>query len=429
MKIRSLLFACLLLAALAATGQPVQQLIEVRVVPAKWEVRTGERVHFQIAVMRDRHELPGVEVEYRLGPEKMPPVTTQKVAYGGGVLNIDAGSLGEPGFLTCEATVSVGGKSYTGVANVGVDPARIKAVAVMPDDFGKFWEGEKAKLRSLPLDARMTLLPERCTSRADVYHVSFRNNSNASRIYGILSVPRGEGKYPAILNVPGAGVKPYQGDTYLADDGFISLTIGIHGVPVTQDKEVYDALAAAALDRYWLQFLDDRDRYYYKRVYLGLVRAIDFIFTLPQFDGRSLAVSGGSQGGALAVVAAGLDARVSCYTSFYPALCELTGYLHGRAGGWPAMFRGEDPKGQGVAAKAAVSAYYDVVNFARTVTVPGYFSWGYNDQVCPPTSMYAAYNAVIAPKELKVFPETAHWNYPEQWEAKQAFIKRMLLEK
>jgi cephalosporin-C deacetylase-like acetyl esterase len=79
--------------------------------------------------------------------------------------------------------------------------------------------------------------------------------------------------------------------------------------------------------------LDDRNRFYYKRVYLGCVRANDFIFSLPQFDGVNLAVTGGSQGGALSIITAGLDPRVKHLAAYYPALSDVTGYLKGRAGG------------------------------------------------------------------------------------------------
>ena len=58
--------------------------------------------------------------------------------------------------------------------------------------------------------------------------------------------------------------------------------------------------------------------------------------------------------------------------------------------------------------------YYDVVNFAKALTVPGWYTWGFNDETCPPTSMHAAYNAITAPKEMALYPETGHWFYPEQ---------------
>src|SRR5690606_5909449 len=118
------------------------------------------------------------------------------------------------------------------------------------------------------------------------------------------------------------------------------------------------------LNGYMRANLDDKDRYYYKRVYLGMVKAVDMIFSLPQFDGTRIGVMGGSQGGALSIVTAGLDDRVKYLVSYYPALADLTGYLEGRAGGWPHLFK-DDFTNQ--AAKIATSKYYDVVNFAKLV--------------------------------------------------------------
>jgi cephalosporin-C deacetylase-like acetyl esterase len=113
-----------------------------------------------------------------------------------------------------------------------------------------------------------------------VYHVNIQNYKNA-RLYGILCVPKKEGKYPALLQVPGAGIRPYSGDVGRAEKGFITLQIGIHGIPVTMEKEVYDHLSAGALAGYPAFNLDNRDQYYYKRVYLGCVRAVDFLLSLP----------------------------------------------------------------------------------------------------------------------------------------------------
>ena len=61
--------------------------------------------------------------------------------------------------------------------------------------------------------------------------------------------------------------------------------------------------------------------------------------------------------------------------------------------------------------------YFDVVNFARQVKVPGFYTFGYNDMVCPPTTTYSAYNMINAPKELFVAETTAHYAYAEQWSA------------
>jgi cephalosporin-C deacetylase len=234
--------------------------------------------------------------------------------------------------------------------------------------------------------------------------------------YGILSVPKKEGKYPALLRVPGAGVRPYYGDVATAEKGIITLEIGIHGISVIMDPSVYTDMGQGLLNGYPSYNLDDRDKFYYKRVYMGCVRANDFLTSLPQYDGQNLAVTGGSQGGALSIITAGLDPRVKWLGAFYPALSDVTGYLHGRAGGWPHYFDKNGLQLNNTKEKLNTLSYYDVVNFARRVKVPGYYMWGYNDETCPPTSMYASYNVTTAPKDLKLYLDTGHWTYADERE-------------
>jgi len=157
----------------------------------------------------------------------------------------------------------------------------------------------------------------------------------ASRFYGILAVPKAEGRFPALMNPPGAGARPYRGLVDVAERGYITLQVGIHGIPVDLPAEVYEGLLAGAFGsgRGYTAFnLDDRDRYYYRRVYLGCLRANDFLVSHPKWDGKNLIVTGGSQGGALTIVTAGLDPRVTALASLLPALSDLAGYLKGRAG-------------------------------------------------------------------------------------------------
>jgi cephalosporin-C deacetylase-like acetyl esterase len=335
--------------------------------------------------------------------------------------------MNTPGFYRCSVSAEVNGKTYRGLATVGFSPDKIKPAAeTVPSDFSQFWDESKAELAKIPMDSRMTLLPERSTEKVNVYHVSFQNFRLGSRIYGILCVPKKEGKYPALLRVPGAGVRSYNGDVATAEKGVITLEIGIHGVPVTMDPNVYANLAAGALSGYQSSNLDDRDRYYYKRVYMGCIRANDFITSLAQYDGSTLGVTGGSQGGALSIITAALDSRVKFLGAYYPALSDLTGFMIGRAGGWPHLFNKGNATQTSTADKIKTSAYYDVVNFAKLLKVPGMYSWGFNDETCPPTSMYAAYNVISAPKTLFIAQETGHWLYPEQRENMESWLHKQL---
>ncbi|MCD8079189.1 MAG: acetylxylan esterase [Bacteroides sp.] len=407
------------------SAQPAQQLVNVQVVPdrANFIYREGEAVTFHIAVLKNGIPLPQAEIRYRISEDRMTPHTSGQLTLKEGTATVQAGTMSKAGFLRCQVVATYQGREYEGIATVGFSPGQLQPVTQLPDDFLEFWERAKAEAAEVPMDAKMTLVPEKCTAKVNVYHVSLQHLGTDNRLYGMLCVPKGKGTYPAILKFPGAGVRAYQGDIENASRGYIVFEIGIHGIPVDMQGDVYRNLYEGPLKNYHSFNLDDRDRYYYKRVYLGCVRAIDFLYTLPEFDGTHLIAYGGSQGGALSIVTTALDNRVTGLVAFYPALCDVAGYLHGRAGGWPHMFN--NPANH-TPEKISTAAYYDVVNFARHIRVPGYYSFGYNDRVCPPTTVYSALNVIQAPKELFITEESAHYAYPEQRSRSWQWIRDLL---
>ena len=386
--VKSVRFLLLLIAfvsmQIVAWGQPQERLVQVQVTPdhTNWLYKPGEKVKFKVVVLKCNIPQDNLEVRYEISEDMMKPHQTGKQPLKNEKLEINAGTMKKEGFLRCRAFVTCQGREYEGVATVGFSPV-------------------------------------------NVYHVSFANNDYASRMYGILCVPKASGEYPAILKVPGAGIRAYNGEAERAGKGFIILEIGIHGIPVNLTGDVYHRLYNGALKNYHSFNMDNRDKYYYKRVYTGCVRAIDFIYTLPEFNGN-LATFGGSQGGALSIVIAGLDARVKGLVSFFPALCHMAGYAHGRAGGWPHLFKDEKNR---TPEKIKTIQYFDVVNFARQVKVPGFYIFGYNDRVCPPTSTYSTYNVINAPKELFVAETPAHYAYAEQWSAAWNWVMNFLKNK
>jgi cephalosporin-C deacetylase-like acetyl esterase len=409
------------------SAQPREQLIEINVAPdhEDWTYEVGEQVRFNVSVLKYGNPLTDVEIRYEIRPEKMEPVQEETLTLKRSETMIKGGTMEQPGFLRCWVYVMIDGKEYSNYATAAFSPEQIQPVIELPDDFTSFWNEAIEENAKIPMDAEMTLLPDRCTETVDVYHVSLQNFNVGSRIYGILCRPKAPGNYPAILHVPGAGIRPYYGDVDMAEKSIITFMIGIHGIPVTMDPEVYNDLRYGALNHYWNINIDDRDKYYYKRVYLGCVRAVDFLVDLEDYDGQNLAVTGGSQGGALSIITAGLDKRIKYLAAFYPALSDVSGYLEGRAGGWPHMFHPGDSSNY-IESKFETVKYYDVVNFARQVVQPGWYSWGFNDNVCPPTSMYAAYNVINATKEIHLFQDTGHWTYPEQRERKDQWLLEQL---
>ena len=143
-----------------------------------------------------------------------------------------------------------------------------------------------------------------------------------------------------------------------------------------------------------------------------MIRALDYLKARPDWDGRTLIVYGGSQGGMLSVVTAALDSRVKYMVCQFPAFSDVTGYYNGRAGGWPHLFINKNETA--IQEKIATSKYYDTVNFARFVRIPAFYTWGFNDLTCCPTSTFSVYNVVNAPKELRLALDAGHWTYPWQ---------------
>lgn len=420
---RKILSILLLAVSVMALGQIRGTSITVSVTPnhKDWTYKVGEKITFTVNVLRSGTLVDNAQISYEMGPE-MYPSEKKDVLLKTGTTTL-SGKMKNPGFYRLKVTAHVEGKDYEGMCTAAVSPESIIAKATCPSDFDQFWSRAIEEARWTSLEPKMELLPDRCLPGVNTYHVSFQNDRWGRRVYGILSVPTAAGKYPALLRVPGAGVRPYQGDPWLAQKGCIVLEIGIHGVPVINPQSYYDELQAGPLEGYFFWSAGDRNRSYYKHVITGCIRSIDYIATLPEWDGKNLGVTGSSQGGFLSLVCAGLDRRVTCYGAVHAALCDHEASLSKRACGWPHFWYGVEKPSQ---EEVENIRYYDGVNFARRITCPGWFSFGYNDDVVPPTTAWATYNEVSAPKEISPYQMTGHYWYQEQWDEWQAWLMNKL---
>lgn len=391
--------------------------IQVNVVPdhQDWTYKVGETATFRISVTKSATPLAGAVIDYEAGPEMYQDVKKTAVVLKDGTLTVK-GKMTKPGFYRVDVKTTIGGKEYKGACAAAFSPEQLKPTTVNPADFDQFWQNAISEARHTDLNPTKRLLPERCTKDVNVYEVSFQNVRWGSRTYGILCEPVKPGKYPALLRVPGAGVRPYGGDIYTASKGAVTLEIGIHGIPVTMQQSVYDDLGQGALNGYWEFGMDNRDKSYYKHVVLGCIRALDYIEQYTPWNGKELGVTGSSQGGFLSLATAGLDRRITFYAPVHAALCDHTASLKGVACGWPHYFYWN--KGKGMEKQIETSRYYDGVNFARRITnaQTGWFSFGYNDDVVPPTTAWATYNIVKGSKSITPYQQTAHFWYQEQWD-------------
>ena len=425
-------FAFLLLWSLVGVLPIAAQIrgnnINVVVVPdhQDWNYEVGQTAHFKVSVVKSSTLLDNVTVDYEAGPEMYPDVKRQGVTLKDGTMTWK-GKMTRPGFYRLTVTAHVGGKEYKGSCTAAFSPEKLRPTTTEPKDFDAFWQKTLEEARWTVLNPQRELLPERSNEDVNVYQVSFQNIRWGSRTYGILSVPAKPGKYPALLRVPGAGVRPYSGDTYTAPTQAIVLEIGIHGVDVTQPQAFYDNLMNGALNCYWDFGLSSRDASYYKRVIVGCVRSVDYIASLPEWDGQTIGVTGASQGGFLSYATAALDPRVTFVAAVHPALCDHTASLKGIACGWPHYFyKMKDEELRMKNDEVETSRYYDGVNFVRRIKCPVWVSFGYNDDVVPPTTAYATYNTLTCEKTLSVYQQTAHFWYQEQWDEWQDWMRGQL---
>ena len=396
---------------------------------ADWLYKTGEKAKIEVTFCK--YGIPqDVELSYEIGQDMLPATTKGKTMLKNGRTIIDMGTMKKPGFLDMKLRATVDGTDYEHHVKVGFSPELLKPYTKNPADFDDFW---KINLEAARRDVANGKLLVRCekvdkysTEQFDCYLLKLHTDRRHS-IYGYLTKPKQAGKYPVVLCPPGAGIKTIKEpmrNTYYAKNGFIRLEMEIHGLNPEMTEEQFKEISSAfsGENGYLENGLDQRDNYYMKHVYVACIRAIDYLCSLPDWDGRNVFVQGGSQGGALSLITAGLDQRVTACVANHPALSDMAGYAEtGRTGGYPHFVRENQML---TPEKIRTLQYYDVVNFARRIHCPVYMTWGYNDNVCPPTTSYVVWNLINAPKESLITPINEHWTTSETNYDQMAWLKK-----
>ncbi|MCR4959351.1 MAG: acetylxylan esterase [Prevotella sp.] len=439
-----LCFTCCNIAAVHAQqfqqefGNPRKPFVEVVAMPshADSHYALGQQAVLRIIAREGGVPVDGTVVRYKVGPEMFLPDDCDSVAFHAGEALIPLGTMTEPGFLACQYEFrTADGKTSKDLVKLAFDPEQIKTFTPMPRDFAQFWQEALKEARKVPFEAEYHDVKDATNEQFETQLVRLRVG-RSKWMQGYLTRPKHSAltagqapKYPVVLCPPGAGSQKIYPSDYFPKEGCVYMKIEIHDNDQRLADDAYDAMRHEKCDGYTLRGMASRDTYYYKDVYVGCARAVDFLCSLPEWDGKNVIVTGGSQGGALTIVTAALNEKVTLCAPFYPALCDLTAFLHRRAGGWPKFFSGYYKDGLvDIPAEQAVETlqYYDVVNFARILRVPTFMSWGYSDDTCSPSSVWAAWNEITAPKQKDITPSSGHWRFPASWEKCRAWLKGLL---
>lgn len=370
--------------------------------------KRGDQVEFQILVL-GKKPTDDREVTWKITKDGVPPVKEGRATLKHGKATVTA-TLDEPGFLTCDVSFHDGKQDLKATASAGIDPTEIKPSMPEPPDFDAFWYAKKAALAAIPLNARMTPV-ETPADRPGVETFDVQVDCLGKPVSGYYARPIGAkpGTCPAMLYVDGAGVRNSDKLAAIrpAGKGLIAMAINAHGIPNGQPPEFYTALDLGELKNYRKEGRESRDTAYFLGMYLRVKRALDFLTAQPEWDGKILVLNGGSQGGGQALAGAGLDPRVSILVAMMPGMCDHTGMVAGRIAGWPKLVP-VDASGKPDPAILEASRYFDAVNFAPRIKANTTYWIGFNDMITPPTSQFAAFNAIQAPKTLITAPEYGH---------------------
>ncbi len=283
-----------------------------------------------------------------------------------------------------------------------------------PGDFDAFWAATLAEARAYPLEA--TFAPVDAGLRLiEVEDVTFRGYAGQP-IRGWFLRPRGaDGPRPCVVEFIGyGGGRGHPHDWLLfAAAGYAHFVMDTRGQgSVWRRGDTADPEPDGGnpqLPGFMTRGVLSPRTYYYRRVFTDAVRAIEAARSHPAVDGTRVAVNGGSQGGGIALAVAGLVGDLAAALIDVPFLCHFR-----RA----TTITDADPYGEivrfckvhrdKVATVFNTLDTFDGVNFAARANAPALFSVGLMDDVCPPSTVFAAYNHYAGPKGMRVWPFNRH---------------------
>jgi cephalosporin-C deacetylase len=319
-------------------------------------------------------------------------------------------AIEEPAMLFLE--VKAGNeKKPIDIAGAAIAPTELQPSAPRPADFDDFWQTKIAELKKVP--ANPVLAPAE-SGRPDVeYGLITMDHVNGGHIHGQYAKPKKPGKKPALVIFQWAS-PPYPLDkTWVlghAAQGWLVVNIEPHDVLPTEAPSYYQALPDS-IKHYESIGNDDRDKSHFLRMYQADYRAVDYVASHPEWDGKTLVCMGTSMGGQQSLCVAGLHPQVTHVIVNVPAGCDTNGPLHGRQSSYP-NFPVDNPK----VAKAAL--YFDVVNFASRIKATCLVAMGFVDEVSAPAGIWTAFNQIPGPKQVVPLVDSPHNHLatPEQQE-------------
>jgi len=420
-----------MLAALPALAQPLNPFITFMPLHANGLYKSGERYGWTVRAPMGMSTQDPLSYDYTIRENNQAVIASGTIDLSSGSATI-GGTLDHPamvyvrltpnraGMVTppppAAATTPAPGRGPAGpspadldklTVGAAIDPTNFKPSIPRPADFDAFWAGKLADLAKIPINPQLTPLTAP-NPNVDFYKVQL--DSVGSHVQGYLAAPKGGGKHPAILLYQYAGVYALDPRTAAdrAAEGWLAFNVDSHD----QDP----ASADGAPRNYAMVGADNRDASYFLTMYLRDTRAIDYIRSRPDWDGKTIVVMGTSMGGQQSFATAGLNPdHVTAMVVNVPAGFDVNGDKAGRRTGYPGW-----PSDN--AAIMQAGQYFDPVNFASHIRARSVVAFGMIDTTSPPAGVFTAFNQIQAAKEAIPMVESDHNHITPQ--KQEAYLQR-----
>lgn len=361
----------------------------------------GETVTFRVRLVEDGKPLAGKILKWARSGDDQAAERGEALTARDGSAEIRT-PIRAPGFVRMEVWPLHGDRTPVNGANgrplkfdggAGADIGKL-ASCPEPADFDAFWRGQRLRLAEVPVRAD---LREGAPARPGFRVFDVRVDCAGGKpVSGYLSCPREAAprSLGAHVGFIGYGARSASPD---CRPGMIVFQVNAHGIENGRESAYYRALQDGELKGYGFHAEENArpETCYFNGMMLRVMRALEFVKSRPEWDGKTLTVFGSSQGGFQAVAAAALDGAVTECVLRKPWMCDLGGIALGRLRGWR-----PDP--------AAGLAYYDGVFMGRRVACKTVITAGLGDYTCPPSGLTVLYNGIRGPKRIEYLQGVAH---------------------
>jgi len=282
------------------------------------------------------------------------------------------------------------------------------------DDFEEFWRGQVDALRQIPLQVKREKLDLPFEKTFLTYQISF-NTHDATMVDAWFSVPanRGKEKLPCVVLYHGGGGKKEIFAEILAT-GVCCLAVDVRSqYGTTVDKAVYHS--GDIMGSLMTCGILDKNEFYMRNIYLDAVRAMDVAASLEEVDPDRIVTFGGSQGGALSIVASALSGRSKKCYSAVTSYCNLKKRVEDASGIFAKTHDFLWTYPQYTDTVMENLTYFDILNMVSLLQVPVSFALALADPICLPPYVYSAYAHAADPKEITLYPFAPHNTPRDFW--------------